>query len=319
MTNEHIKTTIRPEWTLACFLVAALNGVPAAAQDDAMASLMGALEIADYGQRADFARLALEEVITAYEQVLDGSTMAVRSLGGKSDLRRWRAATNRFVTQLQDARWRLEQGADVQMNLGPDGTVVLFVGRQPVLLSGPDAADTERLQRTVVAQFCAMYSCAAMQENGGGQPVLTQAAGDHWSFDQDRRPAFVLGGNISFLFASISQRPYKERLSRQLTSELHTVAEELRSAARAGRRVHWQQLQLLPRRDGSLEWLQLNDGGTSLSLSAPLLSTRPTLWREALPWLRAQALGEDYALTFWNADALLRSPEPPAAWIRAQR
>lgn len=286
-----------------------------------ISGLVTALEGGDYGQRVDFARLALDELIGSYEQTLGGSALAAPSLGGKTDLRRWRAATNGFVAQLRDARRRLDGGADVQLSMGADGDVVMFIGRQPVLLSGPDVASTELLRRNVVGHFCSFHSCAAM---AGGAPSESQPAFatddhvPHWSFAQDQRPSFVIGEGVRFVFGNISGRAEKERLSRQLLAELRDLAESLRSAAMSGRVVDWQQVRLLPRRHGSLDQLVINASGDRLNVPAPLLASAPALWRESLPWLHAQVEGEEHALTVWQTDVLLE-PNARRSWYEAQR
>ena len=257
----------------------------------AISGLVAALEGGDYGQRVDFARLALDELIGTYEQTLDGSAMAAPSLGGKTDLRRWRAATNGFVAQLRDARRRLDRGADVQLSMGAEGDVVMFIDRQPVLLNGPDVASSQLLQRNVVEHFCSFHSCAAMAGVAPLESLPARATEEHvphWSFAQDQRPSFVIGEGMRFVFGSINGRADKERLSRQLLAELRDLAESLRSAAWSGRVVDWQQVRLLPRRHGSLDQLVINARGDRLAVPVPLLASAPALWREALPWLHAQ-------------------------------
>lgn len=297
---------------LAGFLAVALGAGAATVHAEVMAvpALVRALETADYGRRADFARVAMDELILAYEQVLDRRAMAAPSLGGKTDLRRWRAATDGFLAQLYAARERLERGDDVQVVLGPDATAVLYVGRQPVLVSGPDADSTQRLQQQVVERFCAVHACAGLvQASIGGvasthgpQPAATQA---HWSFAQDRQPSFVFGHGLRFVYDSVRDRDRKEQVSRQVAAELLQLAEALQTAAWSGERIQWQQLRLEPRRHGGLERLVLARTGAGLSLSAPLLAQSPALWREALPWLQARVQGHEYEVTFWQADRLL--------------
>lgn len=303
------KTKAPFRWAMAMVLTMA----PGAVSADALAvpTLVRALESAEYGQRVDFARVAVDELILAYEQVLDQRSMAAPSLGGKTDLRRWRAATGEFLDQLYRVRQRLEEGEDVQLLLGPDGTAVMYVGRQPVLINGPGADDAEPLQRNVALRFCAIHECDALvrvNAHAGSeqQPGRTMDAA-HWSFVQDRRPSFVLGHGLRFVYADVRDRARKEQVSRQLAAELQQVAGALRAAMWSGTEIQWAQLRLAARRGGQLERLVLNRGGGGLSVSAPLLARSQALWREALPWLQAQVAGRDYELVLWRADRLLGS------------
>lgn len=312
-------------WLLALGLVA-----PVQAQPDAygLTALAASLENADYGERADFARLALDELIASYREVLDIRAGSPPTLGGKGDLQRWRAATSGFVSQLRQARWQLERGAQVRMTTGPDGTVALFVGRQPVLLSGPDPKRTELLQRSVVSRFCTEHPCTQMQARTGSTSGTVAAAvvaagraddDAHWSFAQDRRPSYVTASGMRFVFDDISDRGEKERLSRQVSGELFRLADALRTAAWDGRRLEWDSLQLRPRAHGSLEQVMLNRRGDRLDLSLPTLAAAPGVWREALPWLRKQVDNQPSSLTLWQADGLLNTPQPTRGWVGAQR
>ncbi len=295
---------------LAVALCGAVTAGAAPASSD-FAYFADALSDADYGERADFARVALEEVIASYEAVAEDAAGPGRSIGGKTDLRRWRAAARDFVNQLRDVRWRLDRGADVQLNFGADGVLVMFIDRQPVLLSGPNAAASGLLQHTVMAQYCGLHDCAtgpAAAAAFSRLPTLrdAHAADAHWTFAQNRRPSFVTEEGFRFVFMSISDRAAKERLSRQLSSELRQLARALRTAAQSGRGLDWQQLRLLPRRNGSLEQVVFDDRGERFSLSLPLLARTPALWRETLPWLRAQAEGQDLPLTVRQAYLLVQ-------------
>lgn len=301
--------------------LALLAGGPARATPEALPALLSALETAHYGPRADFARVAMDELILAYEQVLEARALATKSLGGKTDLRQWRTAADEFLSQLYVTRTRLEQGADVQLVLGPDGTVVLFVGRQPVVVSGPNARDTDALQRNVMARFCAIHSCPALTRvyAAGAQPAefahFSPQNEAHWSFADGRHPSYVTEHGLRFVFDDIRGRERKEQVSRQLAAELQDVVRALQTVAWAGETITWQDLQLLPRQHGELERVVYSRAGASLSVSVPLLARAPVLWREAMPWVQARVQGGDYSVTLWQADRLLQ-PTPPAAGRR---
>ncbi len=297
-------------WIVALTLCGAVTAGAAPASSD-FAYFADALAGADYGERADFARVALDEVIASYEAIAEDAAGPVRSIGGKTDLRRWRAASQDFVNQLRDLRWRLDRGADVQMNFGADGVLVMFIDRQPVLLSGPNAAASDLLQQTVMAQYCGLHHCvtgpaAATPSSSVANVSVANDADAHWTFAQNRRPSFVTEDGLRFVFTSISDRATKERLSRQLSGELQQLARALRTAAQSGRSLDWQQLRVLSRRSGSLEQVVLDNRGDRLSLSLPLLARTPALWRETLPWLRAQAEGKELPLTVRQAYLLVQ-------------
>lgn len=312
--------------TLSTVLLLAAVAVPVHGSESAqMTAVVSALEEGDYGPRAEFASVALEELIASYQEVLEGPGARAPSLGGKADLRRWKAATAGFVAQLQEARWRLERGADVRLSMGPDGTVMLFVDRQPVLVNGPDAPRTQILQRSLLTRFCSVHPCDSYGALGTVAAGETQwqprvaAADAHWSFTQDQRPRYVTASGMHFVFADLGNREQKERLSLQLADELLRLAEALRAAAGQGQRVDWQAVQVLPRRDGSLEQVRLNGYGERLDVSVPLLAANPVLWREVLPWLHAQVQGEARELVVWQAGDLLRDAGSRSTWLGARR
>ncbi len=297
-------------WILAAALCGAVTAGAAPASSE-FAYFADALAGAGYGERADFARVALDEVIASYEAVADDAAGPVRSISGKTDLRRWRAATRNFVDQLRDLRWRLDRGADVQLNFGADGILVMFIDRRPVLLSGPSAASSGLLQQTVMAQYCGFHECATGPAAATASPRVpnlsdANAVDAHWTFAQNRRPSFVTEAGFRFVFTSISDRATKERLSRQLSGELRQLAGALRTAAQSGRSLDWQQLRVLPRRNGSLEQVVFDQRGERFPLSLPLLARTPALWRETLPWLRAQVEGQDFPLTVRQAYLLVQ-------------
>lgn len=286
-----------------------------------LARLAATLVDADLLRRAEFARVALEEL--ALDYAAEAAQATDRRGGG-----RWSAQTARYADELSALATRIESASAVDIELDPSGIVNLIVDGQRVILSGPRLDDPYRYELAVLAAWCELEPCDQAQErlpptgeeppeglaqaDGVGtpgpdaQPFLVLPEG-HWSFQQARGPTWVGPHGLSFAFGSAEDLRAKAKLAERLTLELLALADALRQAQAVRGALDWSAICLLAE-EGGRQGVGLGEG-SRLLLPLPLLARTPALWEQVRPWLRARVEGREDSRTLHGLEPLLAAPE----------
>ncbi len=301
-----------------CSDAAAANAGPTD-QGPPLAAVVKHLGSEDPAGSEDLARIALSEMLQAYEQMLDRARQSRRKdAESRAKLQKWQASTAGFLAGLRSQLGAVESGASVTLDTEPDGSLLVLVEGRPTVVSGPDLADPGALGRRIVATFCASHDCPAAAGDTASaaapvEPPPAPMSTGHWSFSDRRATRFETQEGIAFEFSGFQDRSEKQATSDQLAAELRLLARGLRDVRSLGQIVDWGALQIVPTPGGQDPRVTLNGYGDFLYLPVPGLLRHPELLREARPWIEARMDGRPYELVLTQADRLVHRPGDPEA------
>jgi hypothetical protein len=314
-----------PRWLAAAVLGlgaalpgAALDAAPARRAGVPSQALQQLARYADAGpeyMRTDFAYVAIEEVIGAYEfefeRLSAHGQVSARELARQ---RRWAAALRVFLDGLYAARDALDAGAPVQILVAPPAPVQVLVGGNGVSLESPRIDAPQRLDDAIVTAYCHHFGCdpalldPALLDAMHSAPELAPSrapVGGGWSFGAGHASTYETVDGLGFMFADVRARAAKEQACLQVRAELLHLAAELAAQRRAGRSVDFDALRLESAAAAHEQYVVLTPRGPRLRMSLPALARAPGVVEVAREWLRAQAGGEGYRQLFPRADLLL--------------
>jgi len=257
--------------------------------------------------RADFALVALSELIEAYSQEADRARAELRRTGGNSDLSRWVRAVDALILELQGLLDALGPDTPVQI-MGRDAqTLYLIVDGNPVLLSGPRASDRAMLEQRVLERFCSRNYCDDLLEDHLPQAAasVTREPPPSWRFSDQGGPVCTSGTGLELQFRSASDLRRKRELCTQVVAELNSLITALRDSISNGKPVDWEYLAMHPDSGTDLQRVVLNAGGDYLLLPLPSLSGAQQFFKASLPWVAARVEDRRYNLVILNAEEKL--------------
>lgn len=256
--------------------------------------------------QADFAAVALGEVIRAYETEFE--RLSVPGQVSRKELARqsrWALSLERFLEQLYLARDELDDGAPVRILVAPPSPVQFLIGESLVEVSSPRIETRGSLEAEIVAQYCELFLCDP--EILASQAQLQRAARPvgGWSFRAGMGSTFETPDGLGFMFADVRGRGAKEAACRKVHAELKRLADALLAARRRGLAVEFEVLALEPPGDGVNHRVLLSRAGGQLLIDLPVLTRAPAVVEVAREWLRARVLGRRHRQLFPRSDLLL--------------
>jgi hypothetical protein len=293
-------------------LVAALHGsaLAAAREVGTLTRLAESLAAAPDSVRADFAAVAIGEMLRAYETEFERLVEVPRDVSGRGGAKqaRWARAMESFVDGLYAARGAVDDGHPVEILVQPPAPLRLLVGGHLVAVTSPRIANPAALEEAIVRTYCDSFLCdGALLEPLPPPPTPGYFAGV-WSFDDGDGSTYETADGLGFRFRDISAREDKERVARTVHAELRRLVTALVAAERSGRRVDYGLLEVRRAGDGDDHRVVLAPGTPEMRLFLPSLARAPWVVRLARPWIRARARGKRYQLLIRDADLLVTGP-----------
>jgi len=269
--------------------------------------LVSHLKDAPLEARADFALVALSELIEAYSHEADRARAELRRTGGKRDLSRWVRAVDALIRELQGLLDALGPDTPVQITGRDAHTVYLIVDGNPVLLSGPRASDRAMLEQRVLERFCSRNYCDDLFENPLPQAAapVTREPPPLWRFSDQGGPVCTSGSGLELQFRSASDLRRKREICTQVVAELNSPITALCDSISNGKPVEWKYLAIHPDSGTDLQRIVFNAGGDYLLLPLPSLSGAPQFFTASMPWVAARVEDRRYNLVILNAEEKL--------------
>ena len=268
--------------------------------------------------RAEFARIALEEMANAYdEEVAKAQAQVANPPAKKSktkpdreaerkariELAQWAASTSDYAQRLRAMSQGIGDFTDVTVVVEAHDQLRLVFNGQSIIVSGPRIDKPGPLNQRIVERFCFIYPCDTAAEDTGpaasGTADTSAASGGyysnvdaspsgHWSFAQNQRPTYITASGLHFTYDDTSNLKDKEQRSLDLAADLDLIARTLKALRQQGTLIEWNHLRLESTGEGAREKIVLNAHQDSVVISLPALSQAPTVWQSSLPWLRQQ-------------------------------
>jgi hypothetical protein len=286
-------------------------GIAAATQSaHSLNRLASALSGAAGPLRADFAHLALTELVADYAVETERARHELRQGPADQDLARWTRATAARGKELAGLAASVTADTPVQIDILHSGAVFLVISGEPVILSTLQSRLQVAYEQRVITGFCASNRCDELLDEPvadypplAGTPANT--ARPVWSFSEQAGPSCQTPNGLEFQFQDASNLPHKREACSRIVADLETLARHLRQHTAQGGSIDWPYLALHETFAGNQQHLVINESGDTLLLPLPALASVPDLLRLLLPWLSARANGENYPQVVLNAERVL--------------
>lgn len=261
---------------------------------------------ADFYDRTDFARIALNELTLEYEselEVIRDEKKSTRSAQMKSY--RWQNANIDFLNRLIRTRNALDTTLSIEIVTDRRDRVLIFVEDTAIVVNGPRHTRASTLEQRIVDAYCHTHACRLDEETAspdqqdattGADRQITRR-GDSWSFTNDGRPTFATHDELYFEFSDLKNRRAKQETSVRLASDLRAVRDALRYSSLNGHPVDWQSLSIDQLPEGDDFKIITNRQGDYIRLPLPALGQAQPVLLEALPWLKAGVENRTYGVT----------------------
>ncbi len=242
--------------------------------------------------QAQFASVAIALMIEAYEAELDRNV--AESLPGGVEGSGWRAGTRSYVEQLRRIGQSIAARPAIEMIREAHGGVRLVIGHEQLMLNAPRIRDQAALERRVAEHVCRSFSC--------GEPGTTieerveqrmAQSGGAWEFGSNKQPAYASGDGLRCVFADQRHLRLKKNACINLVRELRLLAEALTALRARGETIDWHDLAILPAGPGNPQKIIYSTARRYVSMHVPNLLHAEAVWRQAIPWVRAHAIGRE--------------------------
>jgi hypothetical protein len=230
------------------------------------------------------------------------------------------------VAELRGRLRALESGASVELEVGPQGSLIVVLDGRPTLITGPDIARAHELERRVLDIFCQGHRCPELERPAtaesatgtGGEARAPRSVEGVWSFADHRAVRYETADGLAFELRGFEGRARKQAALDALAQELRVLVLGLREALRDGHAVDWGSVRVIEPPHGEEPRVVLNASGDYIRLPVQRLAAHPELWREALPWMRERIAGHSPTMVFRGAERLLprdgAESDPSADW-----
>ncbi|GEM_PF-2722765 len=282
---------------------------------EALARIGRTVQAGDTDLRRDFARIALEEMIAAYQSEADqalippaeppkhGRRPRANQPKSPAEMERWAARTSAYADWLGRLLEGLDAAGDVQVLAGEGRALRLLIGATTVVVSGPRINEPQLLAAPIVRRACLELSICDAQEGVAVEETFPIGAGQ-WSFAQDQGAVLQIKPGLKFVFPNAERLRDREKRCMALARALKSLARELKDRWLFDARMELEELAVLEGGAGGGAEIYLGAESGTLPVDSPLLQNQAGLLREALPWLRGQI-----------ADVYIEAElHPPADW-----
>ena len=290
------------------------RGIEPGVPDDQPLLVQIAMVIADspLPMRRDFAWLAMSEMANMYTREANRARLETRHTKRARDTARWAASVDTYAARIKAMADAITDATPVKISVGADGSVNLFVGGEPVIVTGVFTGQQAAYEQQVIAQFCVLYLCERLLAGFAlSVPDTTVMARKrtgntaYWSFSQYAGPVCMTDDGLEFQFREMSGIRKKREVCSQIVAELYDLVYALVRKHKQGIMVDWNALEVNPLA-GSDEHRVVLNSSDNMRMYLPGLAASKDLFRLVRPWLAARAKGQKFHLVVLNAGHLMQ-------------
>ena len=257
--------------------------------------------------RADFARIAINELVTVYAREAQHARHDIQQGSSDRDLWRWVTAVEGLASELEAIAGTVTPATPVEVVIDQTGSVYLIIDERPLLLGGPVPGEQASLEYRMVERFCNLNLCSELylDINIERQQTTPGHLEPQWSFSQQAGPSCGTRDGLEFQFQDTSNLKKKRDACARIINELDTLASRIASEVASGTRIDWNSVTIRPHPEKEQHKVILNNAGSVLWLSLPTLASNQNLLRMVRPWLVARVGGSRYNLVVVNAERVM--------------
>ncbi len=258
-------------------------------------------------QRA-FALIALDELYAAYKTELEqvGGT-DTKSVKTQKKRRRWTSATNSFLANLLKTSQLLDNHAPLRLYVDNKQKVLIVVGDQPIVVSGPRIGDEVTFEKRIIERYCNQRECLKPEQNWHSNRLEQElSAPGGWLLGQNRKMSYLTRDGLLFEFNRATDRKMKGEAALAVIIELRKIVTAFKRFQQSGGAIDWTGIVIRSTAASEDHLIELNNQGDFLRLWLPNLHNHGNILHESLPWVHARVNGYQYELKIRNADHLLK-------------
>ena len=286
------------------------------------------LEVADKQLQYDFSRIAIVEMARTYERELLRSQKHLNELYKKraknkakkrAKIRGWQIATQTYLKTLDHYLFIMDSGLPLEFLLSKQNKILILIGEQPVIITGPNSGADKQIEHNIVEQFCLQYNCQeyfadfhfsetgdttakpkTVEQNRNTFSEVTSS----WTIHSDLQADLITSNGLIFKFSSIKDRLLKELWVNKIARELSLLIEQLKITQAKGNKIYWSSLKIheLPLTDNAQKII-INEKEDFIKLSLPLLGANQSLFSLLIPWIQSEFKNKtDYRMIIKKAD-----------------
>lgn len=286
-------------------------GNPAAAEPAPNAlfqSLAGKVAEADRLERFDFATIALNELIAAYEtSYRESSHEQHDKLKAQQKLARWRRESKSFIDQLSAQLAAVSYTSQIEIEAQQSGPLILFIDDSPIVISGPEIGKAGQMEQRIIQHFCTLHDCTGYRDTPPA-PLITEVprvpAG--WHIRHRNGATYVTGDGLSFVFRSLENRAEKQVRCETVARDLRMLVAGIQNAQRAGYTIDFKRLTIATLHDGITEHIVINGAGDYLNMDLGFFGNSRKLEQPFLGWVEKRVAGRPASLVISDAEQRLR-------------
>ncbi len=271
-------------------------------------SLAGKVAQADRLERFDFATIALNELITAYEaSYRESSHEQHDKLKAQQKLARWRRESKSFIDQLSAQLAAVSYTSRIEIATQQSGPLILFIDDSPIVISGPEIGKAGQMEQRIIERFCTLHDCTGYRDTALA-PLITEVprvpAG--WQLQYRQGATYVTGDGLSFVFGSLDNRTEKQARCEAVARDLRMLVAGIQNAQRAGYTVDFKRLTIATLHDGTTEHIVINEAGEYLNMDLGFFGNGRKLEQPFLGWVERRVAGRSASLVIRDAEQRLR-------------
>lgn len=263
-----------------------------AAQASPLTEIVSGLSEAEASARFDFAALAVEALVSAYEGELAAvASERPRTNAGQVRLATWRRATESFLAELRVAQASLHVASDVTVQMDRHGQVVIMIEGRPLWITWPRVNTQVGLERTLAREFCRRHPCGAPMAATSTMADSSPGVRGSWVLAQGQTPAWQTEDGVRCEFPDLRDRAARESVCAAVALDLNALAAVMEAAIAQGAVVQWDSVMLVPDGGHARQRIKLNEQGEFVEAMVPALAGTGIDWQAAGHWLRLRILG----------------------------
>ena len=262
---------------------------------------------ADPPLRADFAVLAVSEMVLAHREEADRARREAHDSPTGRNPARWARAVDAYAADLTAVVNSISAETEVNIDIGPENNVALTIDGKPVILNFPHTPQQAVFEQRVMDRFCDLHRCEELiAEYQQTQPSQRfEHATPIWRFSQQTGPVCATDDGLEFRFQDSVNLIRKRQACHRIVAELNTLAELIAENIAAGVRVDWKRLAIHPTWEEDQHLVELDSAGGAIRVSLPTLATTPQLLIMVRPWLAAKVDGFGFRPVVIDGDRIM--------------
>ncbi len=258
--------------------------------------------------RYDFASIALDELITAYQKSYRESAFEQHQKSrAQLKLARWRRESKSFIDQLKSQVQALSYQSRIDIEPDHSGPLIIFVDNTPIVISGPEIAEAGSMEQRIIDRYCQLHDCA----HESGEPPTKTPSASHvprggWRITHRQGAIYETGDGLIFVFRTLDDRADKQARCETIARDLRILVEQIQKAQRAGYSVEWEQLTIATLHDGITEQVVINRAGDYLNMDLNYFGQQRGLAQPFLGWAAQRSAGKAVSVVIADAEKLIR-------------